>query len=376
MSPTLLMVINDPGFFISHRLPLAEGARRAGYSVHIATMPGEAVQRIRDSGFHHTELPLSRSGKGFLGELRAVRAIWWLLWQVRPEVLHLVTIKPVLYGGICARLAPVKGVVAAISGLGFVFVSRKERTLLQKVVTWLYRLALGKRRLRVIFQNPDDRDLLVSMGAVTPDKTEIIPGSGVDLSRYPYLNEVDGTPKVCFAARLLRDKGVVEFVEAARILRERGVAVHCQLIGDADPGNPTTITTSELESWRDEGVVELLGYRTDISRLFGAAHIVVLPSYYGEGLPKVLVEAAACGRPVITTDHPGCRDAIEPNVSGILIPVRNSEALADAIEQLVNDPELRRQMGQAGRELAERKFSIDDIVQQHLEIYNKLQSSS
>lgn len=372
---TLLMVINDPGFFISHRLPLAEGARRAGYSVHIATMPGNAVQRIRDLGFRHTELPLSRSGKFFFSELRAICAIWWLLWQVRPDVLHLVTIKPVLYGGICARLAPVKGVVAAISGLGFVYVSHKQPTFLQNMVTWLYRLALGKRRLRVIFQNPDDRALLVSMGAVQPDRAEMIPGSGVDLSTYPYFDEVDGIPKVCLAARLLRDKGVVEFVEAAGILRERGVAVHCQLIGDPDPGNPSAVTTSELEGWRKDGAVELLGYRSDIPELFAGAHIVVLPSYR-EGLPKVLVEAAACGRPVITTDCPGCRDAIEPNVSGILIPVRDSKALADAIERLVYDPGLRRRMGQAGRELAERRFSVDDIVEQHLDIYKKLQSSS
>lgn len=376
MNSLLLIIVNDAAFFLSHRLPVAQGAKKAGYEVHVASMPGPAVERVRDLGFVHHELPLSRSGKNILGEIVSLVSIWRLLWRLKPDVLHLVTIKPVLYGGIAARLAPVKGVVAAVSGLGFVFLAKGlKATILRRIISSLYRFALGKKNLRVIFQNPDDRDVLVGMGALESVKVEVIRGSGVDLASYTELPEPSGTPVVCLAARLLRDKGVLEFVEAVRILRQRGVSARFQLVGDLDLGNPATITVDELEAWRQEGFIELLGFRKDIAKLFGDAHIVTLPSYR-EGLPKVLVEAAACGRAVVTTNVPGCRDAIEPGITGLLVPVRNAPALADAIETLLNDSELRQQMGHAGRMLAESEFSIDKIVKQHLDIYSKLERTS
>jgi glycosyltransferase involved in cell wall biosynthesis len=376
MNSLLLIIVNDAAFFLSHRLPVAQGAKKAGYEVHVASMPGPAVERVRDLGFVHHELPLSRSGKNILGEIVSLVSIWRLLWRLKPDVLHLVTIKPVLYGGIAARLAPVKGVVAAVSGLGFVFLAKGlKATILRRIISSLYRFALGKKNLRVIFQNPDDRDVLVGMGALESVKVEVIRGSGVDLASYTELPEPSGTPVVCLAARLLRDKGVLEFVEAVRILRQRGVSARFQLVGDPDLGNPATITVDELEAWRQEGFIELLGFRKDIAKLFGDAHIVTLPSYR-EGLPKVLVEAAACGRAVVTTNVPGCRDAIEPGITGLLVPVRNASALADAIETLLNDSELRQRMGHAGRMLAESEFSIDKIVKQHLDIYSKLERTS
>jgi glycosyltransferase involved in cell wall biosynthesis len=372
MKPVLLMVVNDSDFFLSHRLPVAEGAFQAGYKVHIATKPGKSVTAIRSHGFHHHELPLSRSGKNPLMELSSLISIWRLCWRLRPDVLHLVTIKPVLYGGIAARIAPVKGVVAAISGLGFVFMANGAKaTVFRGLVSRLYRLALGKRNVRVVFQNPDDRETLIKLGAISHEKSALIRGSGVDLSLCQPYPERPGTPVVTLAARLLRDKGVVEFVEAARLLQQRGVEARFQLAGDLDPGNPTSISRDELEQWRSEGVLECLGYRMDIAQVFSESHVVVLPSYR-EGLPKVLVEAAACGRAVVTTDVPGCRDAIEVNVTGLLVPVRDCEALADAIQKLVEDPELRQRLGRAGRELAEREFAIESIVQQHLDIYRTL----
>lgn len=374
MSSVLLIVVNDPAFFLSHRLAVAEGARQAGYSVHVATAPGESVAEICGRGFDYHELPLSRSGKNPLMELSALISIWRLCWRLRPGVLHLVTIKPVLYGGIAARLAPVKSVVAAISGLGFVFMANGPKAaLFRGLVSALYRLALGKRNLRVVFQNPDDREAFIKLGAISNEKSVLIRGSGVDLSLCQPYPESPGMPVVAFAARLLCDKGVVEFVEAARLLRKRGVEVRCQLVGDLDPGNPTSIGRDELEHWRSEGVVECLGYRRDIAQVFAQCHVVVLPSYR-EGLPKVLVEAAACGRAVVTTDVPGCRDAIEANVTGLLVPVRDVGSLADAIQQLVENPELRHRLGRAGRELAAREFAIERIVQQHLDIYRALGS--
>ena len=373
MNRCLLIVVNEPCFFLSHRLEVALAAKSSGYSVHIASMGGPSVDAILELGFSHHELPFSRSGKSPVKELTVLFFLWRLLWQLKPDLLHLVTIKPVLYGGIAARLAPVGGVVAAVSGLGFVFLSRGVKAvILRKLIAFLYGVAFGKQNLKVIFQNPDDRDMLVSLGALNRSNTVLIRGSGVDLSLYESTPEQSGRPTVCLAARLLRDKGVVEFIDAAKMLKARGVDATFQLIGDVDPGNPTTVTEEELKLWREEGTVQLLGFRKDIAHLFSNAHIVTLPSYR-EGLPKVLVEAAACGRAVVTTDVPGCRDAIDPGKSGLLVPIQNAGALADALELLINDSAMRHRLGAAGRSLAEREFSVGKIVQQHLDIYRDLE---
>jgi len=246
---------------------------------------------------------------------------------------------------------------------------------LRRVVGRLYRLALKKENLKVIFQNPDDFRVMKNVGAVDAKKAVMIKGSGVDLSLYKFSPEREGIPVVTFAARLLRDKGVVEFIEAVRLLRQRGVVARFQLVGELDSGNPTSITPEELEEWRSSGIVELLGYRRDMAQIFSECHVVVLPSYR-EGLPKVLMEAAACGRAVITTDVPGCRDAIENDVTGLLVQVCDIEALADAIETLIENPMLRLRLGQAGRELAERDFGIEGIVKQHLDIYQSLRCAA
>ena len=374
MGRSLLFVVNDAAFFLSHRLRIALDAREAGYAVQIATMAGPSVAQIKELGFEHYTIPLSRSGSNPAYEAIAFLSILKLLWKLKPDVLHLVTIKPVLYGGMAARLAPVNGVVCAVSGLGFVFLRDGIKAAVTRgLVKGMYRLALGKKNLKVIFQNPDDRDVLLRMKAVSPEQVEMIRGSGVDLSLYPVVSEPEGVPVVCFAARLLNDKGIREFIDAARLLRQRGVEARFVVAGDIDLGNPASVTEREIEQWKAEGVVELLGYQKDIAQLFGSVHLIVLPSYR-EGLPKVLVEAAAAGRAVITTDVPGCRDAIDADVTGLLVPVRNVQKLAEAMERLIDDTQLRRAMGRAGRELAEREFSIEKIVRQHLDIYAKLEA--
>lgn len=376
MKKRLLFVVNDAAFFISHRLPIALSAQRNGYEVRIASMPGPAVAEINKHGFSHYELPLTRSGKNPISELWVMFSIYRLFRRWRPDLVHLVTIKPVIYGNIAARLAGVHGVVAAVSGLGFVFMAAGlKASLVRTGVKWLYRFAFGKKNLRVIFQNPDDRDVLLGMAALDPRKVEMIRGAGVDLTHYSALPEPAGRPVVSLAARLLVDKGVGEFIEAARLLKQRGVDVRFCLIGDTDPGNPSSLTSNDLDALHEEGLVELLGFRKDVAQLFANSHIVVLPSYR-EGLPKALVEAAACGRAVVTTDVPGCRDAIEPDVTGLLVPVRDPSALADAIQRLIDDPKLRQQMGRAGRELAEREFAIEKVVRQHLDIYQELESDA
>ncbi|WP_300494090.1 glycosyltransferase family 4 protein [Marinobacter sp.] len=368
----ILFVVNVPEFFLSHRLPIALAARDAGYEVHVATAAGEAVQEIRRLGLEHHTVAIARSGQNPLAELSSITSLYRLLRALKPNLVHLVTIKPVLYGGIAARLAGVSAVVAAVSGLGTVFVAQSAAARARReLVSGLYRWAFSHQRLAVIFQNPDDRDGLLAIGALKKEQVRMICGSGVNLANYSFLQEPGGIPVVVMAARLLRDKGVYEFVESAQLLRARGVQVVMRLIGAPDPGNPTSVEQVELDKWAAEGVVELPGYRSDIARQYAAANIVCLPSYR-EGLPKGLVEAAACGRAVVTTDVPGCRDAIEPDVTGVLVPVKSAGALADRLQALIEAPEERMRMGKAGRELAERAFSIDRIVNQHLAIYKEL----
>ena len=369
MTRRLLFVVNEPGFFLSHRLPLALAARDNGYDVHIATRAGDDVARLRSLGFPHHALPLSRSGKNVATELRTFWTLLGLLRHLRPDLVHLVTIKPVLYGGIAARVAGIGAVVAAVSGLGFVFTSSRRAQLLRGIVLPLYRLALKQRRQRGILQNPTDRAVLVDRGIVPLEQTVLLDGSGVDLREYGYQPESAGVPVVVMASRLLKDKGVHEFVRAAAQLRARGVVARFVLAGERDPGNPQSISVDDIAAWRASGDVEVLGHCGDIAALFRSAHLVVLPSYYGEGLPKVLVEAAACGRAIVTTDSPGCRDAIDPGVTGVLVPKRDVGALSAAIHKLLDQPALRQDMGRAGRQLAERRFAIERIVAAHLEIY-------
>lgn len=350
-------------------------AREAGYTVHVATGGGQGVKKIKSAGFAHHGVALSRSGKNPLHELQAIFSLYRLMRRVRPAIVHLVTIKPVLYGGLAARLAGVPAVVAAVSGLGTVFVAQgvAARTL-RRLVQVFYKMAFAHRNLKVIFQNPDDRAALLAFQATDPANTTIIRGSGVDLAAYPLTPEPAEPVVVSFAARLLKEKGVEEFVQAARLLHERGCQARFWLIGNPDPGNPSSVSEDDLERWRREGVVELLGFRADIPTLFAQSHIVALPSYYGEGLPKTLVEAAATSRAVVTTDMPGCRDAIEPGKSGVLIPIKDPTALADAVQWLIENPRRRQEMGAAGRKLAEREFAIEKIVAAHLRIYAELEA--
>lgn len=369
----LLFIVNVDWFFSSHRLPIALAALKEGYEVHLATGITDRLDELESHGLRVHPLQIKRSGTRLLGEIDSFFQMITVIRDVRPDIVHLVTIKPVLFGGIAARLTRVPAVVAAVSGLGFVFISQGWKAkLIRSLVGWLYRIALGKPNLKVIFQNPNDRDVLLQVAGLPRDKCAMIRGSGVDLESYPALPFPPGPPIVVMAARLLADKGVREFVQAAQLLKQSGVDARFWLVGSPDPENPASVTQAELERWRNEQYVEILGFQKDIAGLFAQAHIVVLPSYYGEGLPKVLIEAAACGRPVVTTDYPGCRDAIAANLSGLLVPIRDAEGLAAGMRKLIEDASLREFMSQAGRQLAEREFSIATVVDAHLAIYQQL----
>ena len=367
-----MFVVNTDSFFMSHRLPIALAAVEQGYEVHVATSLTDCDAKMRALGLIVHPLSLCRRSMNIFSNGRVFFQILRIFISVKPDIVHLVTIKPVLMGGIAARLASVSSVVVAISGMGFVFISQGFKARIRRlIVGQLYRLIFDRQGLIVIFQNEDDQASLIKLGQLSKEKTRLIRGSGVDLARYPLAPLPQGPPIVMLAARLLVDKGVREFVQAARILKNNGSAARFVLVGEPDPGNPATVSDNELQHWVSEGVIQWWGLRNDIPQVFAASTLVVLPSYR-EGLPKVLVEAAACGRAVITTDVPGCRDAIEPNLTGLLVPVRDSQSLADAIKQLLDNPLLCEHMGQAGRKLAERSFDVREIVEQHIHIYDEL----
>jgi glycosyltransferase involved in cell wall biosynthesis len=373
MNKSILFLVNVDWFFVSHRLPIAIAAMETGYKVHLACTYTDKADYLASLGITLHPLPLSRSGIGIGPELKSFLAVYKLIRRLNPDIVHFITIKPVLYGGIASRLAGIKYRAASISGLGYVFVANGLRAkVFRFFISIGYRMALKDKRIRVIFQNPEDKTLLIKSGAIFEQQAIILKGSGVSLNSYPYAPEPEDIPVVTFASRLLKDKGVEEFVQAAELLKTRGVPARFWLVGDADPGNPATVSQQKINAWHEADIVEILGYRSDIPRLFSQSNIIALPSYYGEGLPKVLVEAAACGRAVVTTDHPGCRDAIKPDKTGLLVPVRDAVALADAIQRLIENPDLRKSMGQAGRELAEREYAIENIVNAHLDIYENL----
>lgn len=295
-----------------------------------------------------------------------------LIRRLKPDLVHLVTIKPVIYGGIAARLAKVRIVIGAISGLGYVFINDGMiLRFVRKLSEMAYRLAFANPRAMAIFQNKDDRSFFIKRGLVKIEKTVLIRGSGVDTNVFKRRPEPAGEIVVTLASRLLWDKGVGEFVAAARLLKERGVSARFVLVGDTDAGNPRAVPETQLTAWRDLGVVEWQGSRKDMPEVFAASHVVCLPSYR-EGLPKVLLEAAASGRPLIATDVPGCREVVRDDVNGILVPPKDAPRLADAIERLVSDPELRCRFGQQSAILAESDFSLSRVLQETLAFYSRL----
>ena len=373
--PSLLYVVNTPRFFLSHRLSLALAAQTAGYRVEVATGPGSArdAALIDAAGFGHHRLPLARSSTNPAHEVRLCAALSGLFRRLRPDLVHLVTIKPVLYGGLLARLFRVPGVVSAISGMGHVFADDRHRAL-RWGVEQLYGAALGHRNGRVILQNELDRHDLQRIGALPFGRDVTMPGSGVDLDTfYPTpLPAAESRPLVVLPARMVWDKGVSEFVQAARQLQSSGVDARFALVGAEDPDSAHPVPRRQLQEWQLQGEVEWWGYRDDMPEVLAAASLVVLPSTYREGMPKALQEAAASGRAIVTTDAPGCRDVVDPGRSGLLIRPGDALDLAEKIGTLLADRPRLAAMGACGRRKAEAEFGVEQVVAAHLEVYRAL----
>lgn len=379
--PVLLFIVNEAYFFLSHRLPVARAAQDAGFDVHVAAPDdhvwapeGFRIDALRDAGFHYQVIPLVKRGTNPIEELCTFVAIWRLLRRLKPKLVHNLTIKPVLYGGVAARLAGVPGVIAGITGLGQMFSGHGFGVaLLRQLATIGYRLALDHPGARVIVQNREDGETLTRIGAVSPDHVRLIRGSGVALDGFPPSEEAP-TEKalIVLPARLIWDKGVGEFVEAARRLSREGVKARFALIGDTKASNPRAVPEATLKSWVGEGVVEWWGRREDMPAVLASASIVCLPSTYGEGVPKALIEAASSARPIVATDIGGCREIVRHEENGLLVSPGNVPALVAALRRLIADPELRSRYGRRGREIAVAEFSDREVAAKTVAVYREL----
>lgn len=368
---TLLMVQNQDSFVISHRFEILLEAKRRGYEVHVAAKDTGLAQVFENNGLRFHPLKISRKSLNPLSNFKTFLHLLFLFWKVKPDLLHLVTVKVVIFGGIASRLAGINRVVTSISGLGYTSTDAVsiKRKCLRYFVFKLYKLALNHKNLIVIFQNEDDLSEISETINLSPEKIVLIRSSGIDLKKFNGSNLSTERPIVMMAARLLKDKGVYEFVEAAKNLKKQNINARFVLVGSPDFDNPTSVSIAEIEQWVKSEFIEYWGYSEKMEATISKALIVVLPSYR-EGFPKVLLEAAACERAVITTDVPGCRDAMLDGLTGKLVPVKNVEALSTAIKQMVDAPETTIKMGKAGRKFAKANFNIDEIVERHFEIYS------
>jgi glycosyltransferase involved in cell wall biosynthesis len=371
--PRLLFVVTEDWYFASHRLPLAVAALQAGYAVALATRVDHHAELIRAQGIELFALRRwRRSSLNPLREIAAVVELAGVVRRWRPDVVHQVALKPVLYGAIASRLGGAKARVNALAGMGFVFLPGSWLArLLRPLVKLAFRWSLGGERAVTIVQNPDDAALLVNEGLIEASHVRMVRGSGVDLARFAPTPFAAGRPVAMLMSRMLWDKGVGEFVEAARQVRARGIDARFVLVGDPDMENPAAIPHEKLQQWNDEGVVEWWGQRDDAAAVLAQAQVVVLPSYR-EGLPKVLLEAAASGRPMIATDVPGCREVVEHGVTGLLVPPREAAPLATAMAELLGDSQRGAVMGQRARELAEREFGLPAVIDRTLAVYREL----
>jgi len=370
----IALFANTDWYLYNFRLSLALRLQALGHEVLLLSPPGPYGDRLRDMGLRWRPVPLRRRGLNPLSELLFVFRLAALLRQEQPALLHNFTLKCAIYGSFAGRLAGVTRRINAVAGLGYVFTSSDRRArLLRPLVRLLIQLALRGRRSRVILQNSDDVALFDRFRLARASDVRLVRGSGVDCSRFtpPVEPAPDGLLRVLLAARILKDKGVFEFVEAARLLKAQGRRITFLLAGDPDPGNPAAVSVAAVRGWADEGLVEWLGHVDDMPGLVRTTDIVVLPSYR-EGLPKSLIEAAACARALIATDVPGCREVVEHGVDGLLVPARSVEPLAAAIAALDDDPALRARLGVAARSKALAHFDEAIVLRRTAAVYQEL----
>ena len=369
----ILYVVNDCRFFVSHRLDLALAARDQGFSVHVMALEDETTEKIREHGLTHHAMRIDRTGLAPWQDASMLVDIFDVVRRVKPTIMHCVTVKAVCYGGIVARALRVPGFVAAVTGLGqFLGGSDKKMRLAKALALPVFRTALAHPNTRVIFQNQDDLAEFVRQKLLRIENTVLIRGSGVDPRQYRAIPEPSGRPIILLSGRLIWAKGIGEFVAAARCLRAAGLDARFVIVGEPPAQNRDAVPVEILKAWHAEGCIEWWGYRRNMAKVYAQSNVVCLPSVYREGVPKALIEAASCGRALISTDMPGCRDICRHGINGLLVPPNDLPALVAALATLVADDGRRRQMGIAGRGMVEAQFSLSHVLQRTLDVYRNL----
>jgi glycosyltransferase involved in cell wall biosynthesis len=367
------LVANTDWYLYNFRLVLAKTLRNLGWDVVLISPRGSYVSALTKEEFRWLEWNVDRRSMNIFGELVSMIHLARIYASEKPLLTHHHTIKPVIYGSLSARLEKIPAIVNSITGLGYVF-SRKgwQGALMRAPIVPLYRLALKQPNTYAIFENEVDRSIFIEQHFIHQDKSVVIEGVGVDIQRFNPHPESQGIPLVVMPARLLWDKGIGVLIEAAKKLHNR-VPIRIALVGMPDPGNPSNIDEAQLHQWVAEGLIEYWGFRTNMEEVYRQAHIVCLPSMR-EGLPTVLIEAAAAGRPIVATDVPGCRQVVAHGDNGYLVPVGDADAFAEALERLSKNPGLRKKMGEAGREIAVSRYSSEKVIDATLKVYSTLLS--
>lgn len=368
----LFIVVNHDWFFLSHRKEVGVAAKKAGWDVTIVACNTGKFEDIESLGLKTVELPINATGMNPIEEWKTFNFLRRLYKKEKPDVVHHVGLKIILWGGLAAKLTKVNGVVNAVSGLGVMF-SEGKLSLTARGILAVLRYSDNRKGVRVIFQNHDDEALLLNNHVTKPENVVFIKGSGVDLKLFAYVPIPDSKPiKVMFTGRMVKEKGIIILIDAAEKLRkEYEGKVEFLLCGKLSD-NPKAIKKEELEALCDDKYIQWLGHRDDVKDLLEKCHIVAFPSYYREGVPKSLIEATAIGRPIITCNSIGCKDTVEDGINGYLIPIKDGDALADKLKMLIDNSELRLKMGEASRKIAERDFSIEMVIQKHLDAYASL----
>lgn len=371
--PRLLFLITEDWYFRSHRLDLAREAHKAGMEVLVATLADDGGAWIKDEGFTYLPIPFVKGSRNPFREMQAILRLTLLYRKVQPDIVHQVAMKPILYGSLAARFAKVPCVVNAFGGLGHVFSAPGTAArVLRTGLTVGLRHALAIPNSRIVVQTQHDVERLSHEGIARQNRTVVIRGVGVDMTKFTPQLEESRDPVILHASRMIWSKGVGDFVEAAKLLKQRGVNARFVLVGRTDPAAPHAISEPQLLAWQQEGVVEWWGHRDDMPHVLSTAWVVVLPTFYGEGIPKILIEASACGKPIITTPIPGCSDIVRDGENGFIIPQKDPQALAKAIQVLVENPVLRVRFGVRGREIVVDEFASRRMARQTLAVYQEL----
>lgn len=368
----ILFIIVEDRYFLSHRLHLAQYAIKKGYQVGLLCKISKHKEFLENEGIQVFDWSLVRGSFNLFFEIKAIYEILITLLKFAPDVLHAVALKPVIYASFASKLVFLKSRVFALGGLGFIFSSDKILAkLLRPLIVLVLKFTFSGNKSRLIIQNIDDKRTLINLKVIREEKIDLIKGAGVDMKIFSFIKEPSQIPEVILPARLLWDKGVGEFVLAADILKKRGINAKFTLLGETDPHNPECIPDDQIEDWKKEGAVDVAGFQDDMAKCIQDCAVVCLPSYR-EGLPKSLLEAASCGRPIVTTDVPGCREIVQDGVNGYLVPSKNPDLLAEALSRLLTDRKLREVMGLKGREFVEREFSAEIVALKTEKIWNSL----